>query len=329
MISIIFSTNRKEPCFDWFCDSLYNQTGPQDREQIKLVFIDYVLGKTDDKEARHKKVFDAVGGRFSFTHTTPKPNLYQGETRKTKTELFSPANARNTGYMFSEGDYVVFVDDVAVLMPSWWGAVWQAYVHRRITCGSYWKHYHMDVDNGNLVNSVTHEKGRDSRWFLLPGVDRGPVVLPGGSLYGCSFGITSEAFERVNGFDEMCDSIGGEDYHLGIRLNNAGYKIYYDRTMYSVESEELHVQDYLMLRDDRLVSDEQYMARLNEFGISSRTVPGRADSSHMILDILHGKRLTRSFYNNYDVAQCRNEKRLPAVPDETHHWFDKLNLAEL
>lgn len=327
-ISIVFSTNRVDPCFDWLCDSLYNQTGPQDREILKIVFVDYALGRVEDKTERHNKVINAVNGRFNFTHTTPKPSLYQGERRKTKTEFFSPANARNTGYMFSEGEYVVFVDDVAVLMPGWWAAVWQAYIHKRITCGSYWKHFNMHVENGNLLRSDAHEKGRDSRWFLK-GTDRGAVVIPGGSMFGCSFGITAEAFESVNGFDELCDSVGGEDYQFGIRLNNAGHKIYYDRTMYSIESEELHNQDYLMLRDDRLLSDDDYMKRLNELGISSRHLAGRADSSHMILDILHGKGLKRSFYNNYDVGECRREKRLPDVPEVTTHWFDHKQLSEL
>lgn len=327
-ISIIFSTNRIEPKFEWFCDSLFNQTGPQDRDLMKLVFVDYVLSITDDKEVRTKKVLDAVGGRFDFIHVQPKPSIYQGKERKTKTEMFSPASARNTGYIYSEGDYVVFVDDVAVLMPSWWGAVWQAVVHNRITCGSYWKHSNMNVSNGNLLTSDASEMGRDSRWFL-PGAENGAIKLPGGSMYGCSFGIPSSSFESVNGFDEMCDSIGGEDYQFGIRLNNSGHTVYYDRKMYSIESEELHNQDYLMLREDRLIGNEQYMNRLNEMGIGSRHLNGRTDSSHMILDVLHGKRLTRAHYNNYDIGQCRREKVLPPVMDQTHHWFDHKLLAEI
>ncbi|PXA16731.1 hypothetical protein DD876_13345, partial [Staphylococcus pseudintermedius] len=32
---------------------------------------------------------------------SPKPNVYQGKERKTKTEMFSPSNARNTGILVS------------------------------------------------------------------------------------------------------------------------------------------------------------------------------------------------------------------------------------
>jgi len=59
--------------------------------------------------------------------------------------------------------------------------------------------------------------------------------------------------------------------------------------MYTIESEELHNQPYLMKRDDRVLSEGAYMKRLNEFGVQFRFQPGNWDSSHMILDILYQK----------------------------------------
>lgn len=326
-ISIIYSTNRVEPKLKWFFDSLFNQTNDEEREFIEIIIVRYPSGtmREDEIEASHK--FPNV------TVVAAKDSLYSGKGRKTKTEMFSASSARNTGIILSSGEYLVFVDDVSVLMPGWWAAVWQGYVNKRITCGSYWKHFEMDVANGVLVSSRAHDKGRDSRW-TLPGADRGPVLIQGTQLFGCSFAIPASDIIQVNGFDELCDSIGGEDYQLGVRLNNAGKKIFYDRSMYTVESEELHdpaINPYRMLREDRLLDFNEYSNRLyTNFSVHKRIQPqGRTDSSHMILDILYGTRQTQARYNYYSLEECRALKKIPAVPDIEHHWFDEKALAEI
>lgn len=320
-ISIIFLTNRVDPKFDWFIESLCNQTNEQERSNIELVFVDYLA---NERIIHHPKLkeFSAV------IHSTIKPSLYQGKHRKTKREFFSAAAARNTGVILSSGNYLVFVDDVSVLMPSWWGAVWQGFVNNRILCGAYQKHFDMVVENGTLVSSRAHDAGKDSRWEK--GSDHGPVQISGNSLFGSSLGIPASDILDVNGFDEICDSIGGEDYHFGIRLNNAGKKIWYDRKMFTIESEELHNQLHQMHREDRKLEPINYMARLKELGIDRRAIPnGNWDSSHMILDILLRKRQTRSYYNKYDLRKCREEKIFEPVAEETEHWFDKHKLSEL
>lgn len=312
MISLVYLTNRKEPQFHWFVDSLANQTSENERVDIEIIFVDAVLEQPDyNADQRREELKQIVNGRFKYFHCPPKGNIYQGYSRKTKSEMFAPSNARNTGVRNAAGSYIAFIDDVSILMPTWYAAVKKAWEQNLIVCGAYQKHFEMNVQNGILVSSRAHPAGRDARWNR--GNESYPVPLSGNELYGSSFGIPKDIFNSVGGFDEICDSIGGEDYHFGIRLNFAGHKLHYSRAMYTVESEELHAQPYRMWRDDRVLSPEKYMERLAEFGVHQRYQRGNWDSSHMILDLLYGKRHIMPL----------------GVNGSDEHWFDKKPLAEL
>lgn len=319
-ISIIYSTNRKEPKINWFLDSLRNQTNEEERTFIEIIIIRHPEAVLNEEEK------EAAKG-FNVQVALPKDSLYAGPKRKSKTEMFSPSSARNTGIILSSGEYLVFVDDVSVLMPGWWAAVWQGYVNKRITCGSYWKQFDMVVENGNLVSSRPHDMGRDSRWNLSNGK---PVKISGTQVFGCSLAIPASDIIGINGFDELCDSIGGEDYQLGIRLQHNGKTLWYDVSMYTVESEELHNQDYLMRREDRVLPKDKYMKQLSGFGVDRRVQPnGNWDSSHMILDILYGTQQRQARYNYYNIDECRTQKKLPLVPEIDRHWFDAKMLSEI
>ena len=321
MISIIYCTNRENPMFEWFIDALYQQTFERDRQQMELIFIDYCYGFK-----RAKELNEINNDRFLVKHYLPKPNLYQGKKRKTTGEYFSPSNARNTGALVSTGNYIVFCDDVSLPQPGWFDAVKNAQRKNMIVCGAYQKHFDMQVENGLLLNSLPNPGGIDGRWNLGGGV---PAIIKGGQMYGCSLGIPSDVLMQVNGFDELCDSIGSEDYQLGMRLNNGGHVIYYDRNMYTIESEELHNQPYLMKREDRVLPMEEYMKRLHDFGVYKRFTTGNWDSSHMILDILLGSHQVGSQGNNYSLSFFRESGVLPFEPDDTAHWFDNKPLIEM
>lgn len=326
MISIIFSTNRKEPKFwEWFMPSLLSQISDDDKKNIEVILLSYDKDVFVHYDGEWVKEIEIDG--IKIKQSQPKPNVYQGKERKTKTEMFSPSNARNTGILVSQGNYLVFVDDVSVLMPGWWFAVKQAAEKGMIVCGAYQKHFEMVVESGNLVSSRSHQGGIDSRWN--GGNNGGPVPIQGSQLFGCSFGIPAADIIAVNGFDEICDSIGGEDYQLGIRLNHSGKRIYYDRRMFTVESEELHNQPYLMLRDDRVLSPEAYMAKLNELGVSKRFINGNWDSSHMILDLLYGLNQKWTLGNNFNLGVDREAHYFVPPADVTNHWFDNRLLSEL
>lgn len=319
-ISIIYSTNRVDPKFDWFVLSLDNQINDSDKDAVEIILVNYTCKFYMDNEPLDK--FEING--FNVIKSSPKPNIYQGQQRKTTGEYFSPANARNTGALLSSGEYLVFVDDVSILMPGWFDEVKKAASENKIVCGAYQKHFEMVVENGNLISSRKHDAGIDSRWGLGE-----YAKITGQQLFGCSFGIPAKDFIEVNGFDEICDSIGGEDYQLGIRLNNAGKEIFYNRKMLTIESEELHNQPYLMKREDRVLSPDEYMKKLISFGVHKRHRQGNWDSSHMILDILYGTKQIKSIGNNYSIEADRPSKYFVPVPDTEVHWFDGKLLSEM
>ena len=49
----------------------------------------------------------------------------------------------------------------------------------------------------------------------------------GGWLFGCTMALPLEWALEVNGFEEGCDSLTGEDYMFGLMLGNAGHRIDY------------------------------------------------------------------------------------------------------
>ena len=332
MISIIYTTTRLDPKFEWFVDSLYHQIlrDPDSPNEVELIKIQF------DPTEPDQFACNSLGALI----IPPKPSIYQGSQRRTSCDMFSQSSVRNTGAMRSRGDYLVFVDDVSIAMPGWWNAVKEAAAKGIVVGGAYQKHFEMVVEDGKLISSnqkttevlengkmVKKLSGMDCRWDL--GNDNGPVRVGGGQLYGCSLGIPYSEFVKINGYDELADSIGYEDINFGLRLELAGVPIYYDRRMLTIESEELHNQPYLMKREDRVLPPEAYIAKLATFGPKVRHTTGAFDSSHMLLDIVLGTKQAWSFGNNYTISDERKNGTLPKVPDTTHHWFDDKLLSEL
>jgi hypothetical protein len=326
-LSIAYITCRLNPRLDWFCDSLLRQLPEQRVSETELVVIDGGLWK-GEPTARRRMVDTALKGRLNVVHLPPKDGLYQGPRRRTSGEYFSAANARNTALAAAQGSYVVFVDDLSILMPGWYARVEQAIDEGYVVGGSYHKHRDMIVENGLLLESKSDSAGIDSRWSH--GSDEAPVPMGGGWLYGCSFGAPVETLLAVNGMDELCDCIGGEDYQLGLRLERAGFKLFYDRRMWTVESDELHSQPYLMKRINPTLPEPRYLEKLAQFGVSARATQGATDASFMILDILYGRGDTWTVLNSYNLREIRQAGAFPplaGMPDT--FWFDDTPLAEM
>jgi glycosyltransferase involved in cell wall biosynthesis len=53
----------------------------------------------------------------------PKPTIWQGQHRVTKVNWWATSNARNTGIVLADHDYIVFCDDRSRLGPRWIDAV--------------------------------------------------------------------------------------------------------------------------------------------------------------------------------------------------------------
>lgn len=318
-VTIVYVTHRQTPRFDWFADSLSAQLEPADAPEV--VFVDGLYSA--ERSAALEQV---VRGRFPFAHVPPKPTPWCGPHRLTRHDYFSAASARNTGIVHANTPYVVFADDCSVLAPGWWRQARTAARRGYVIAGAYWKRRGMVVEEGVVLAGSEELTDRDTRWEQ--GAD-GLVRIGGGQLFGCSFGVPRDLLVAVNGLDELCDPIGGEDYHLGIRLEWAGAHIFYSRAMMTMESADPS-HGPVPPRADTLLDPAAYMARLREFGVERRSTSGRHDGSHMILDIAFGTRSPRSVGNYYDLATLTPaglEGTIEALPSD--YWLDGTPLDEL
>jgi hypothetical protein len=136
---------------------------------------------------------------------------------------------------------------------------------------------------------------------------------------------------EVNGFDELCDGIGGEDCNLGIRLEMAGHRVFYSRRMTTIESED-HAARYSLpfVRIDPVLDARAYRERLAGFGVSERSIEGRCDASHMALDVVYGLGKPQSIGNHFELRDVQPAD-LPATSRglPTTFWFDGRRLSEL
>ena len=279
-VSIVYLTHRETSRFDWFADSLARQVGDDD---IEVIVVDGLFSP-----ARAEMFVTLARGRFPCRPVPAKPTPFNGSYRRTGPEYFAAASARNTGLLYARRPYIVFSDDLSVLMPGWWEEVRTAAGRGVVIAGAYQKRREMQVDDGLLASSRLESSGIDSRWPI--GDDAHWTALAGSQLFGCSFGAPLALLLEINGFDELCDPIGGEDYHLGIRLEWTGTPLYYSRRMLTIESEELHHTPNPLRRLDKSTSPGAYITHLHKFGVTRRHVNGEWDSSHMVLDIMFGIR---------------------------------------
>lgn len=320
-LSIVALTYRQQPRFEWLIDGLAAQLRSGD--EVEVIFVD---GR--HSAPRTAQLARLVAGRFEFRHVAPKPTPYNGRFRLTRREYFAAASARNTGIVYASKGYVAFVDDVCVPMPGWLDEVRRAAAAGYVVAGAYWKQWEMVVQDGRLISSRAEPSGRDSRWQL--GRDDRLVQIAGGQLFGCSCGMPRELLLKTNGYDELCDSIGGEDYQLGLRLEWAGAPIYFSRRMLTIESEELHRVEEGFVRLDKATDPQSYMRRLGEFGVARRATDGAYDSSHLILDISYGTRSVRSIGNYYELSELNAGNLLELVERFPRtHWFDGEPLNDL
>lgn len=297
-ISLAYITNRAEPKFEWFVESLYAQTTPEQRADIKLVVIDarawrdgnFAMGGDSNSVQlsnpwnlnvqRRESFLRAVSDRFEFLHIPPLPCAWQGPFRQTSKDFFCAGNSRNTLAVVAGNPYLVFADDLSVVMPGWYNQVLHAATDGYIACGMYKKVRCLNVAQGIIVSYEEFPGGIDSRWNR--GSDGGVVPWHGAGLFGCSFGVPLEAMLEVDGNDRACDGAGAEDYDLGIRLERAGYAFYLNRNMLTLESEELHHGGSKLPQERKFVTPENRPADYDTY-----TVPNfeeRYMSDHVLLN---------------------------------------------
>lgn len=296
-LSIAYITARANPMWSLFCDSFCAQTTEEQRKDIQIIFVDgklwggaakflssgapeILLADADYHDMdRRAALASAVAGRFNYLHIPPKPCRLQGPFRETKKDYFCASNTRNTAIIAASGDYLVCVDDLSVVMPTWIAQVMHAAEHGYCVCGAYKKVLNLRHENGQTTYTE-YPPGVDSRWPR--GSDTGIVPWHGTAMFGCSFGARVEDLLAIDGFDVACDGQGGEDYDAGVRLERSGVKLFYNRNMLTLESEEGHHGEASLPRERRIVSSDRLPP-----GYDSYVMPNQAEkyySDHVMLN---------------------------------------------
>lgn len=288
-ISICYMTSRRQPLWQWFADSLCRQVPADDLTRLQVVFVDShvwmeperydvcaeEIALADPVNLRDERVDElraVVAGRFKFLHVPPKPCVWHGPFRLTSKDWFCAGNQRNTAIVVARHPYLVFVDDLSCLAPTWWSQVRIAAEAGWTICGSYKKLKQMVVVNGELTSFEEYPAGVDSRWGH--GSDRGPVGWRGEGMYGCSFGVPLDLALETDGNDFATFGCGAEDYDWGARLERAGGQFMYSRAMLTFESEEHHHIEPSLPRESRVVSKDRL----------PKNYEGRRDSDWVMLN---------------------------------------------
>lgn len=315
MLTVAYLTNRKDCRIEWFFQSLANEVARTKASwnDFKIVVVDYWMWYDHDNSRRDEFLRKASEAGCPIpVHVPPAPTVWQGPHKLTKEDHFDAANTRNTAVCYAPDGYIVYVDDLSVLLPGWLDGVLEAQKVHYIACGAYRKVKDLVVENGRVVSFTPHPPGDDPRLKLTQFHHR----CPSNWMYGCSFAAPVEAMLMINGQPALwCAGMGYEDSVSGDALSRNGYVFRYDTRMMTYESEELHSQNRPFRRDDPGVSPH--------------------DKSHALLDKCQG---VKSFPNDFGggftkLADLRRHilggGAFPIPTEPSVEWFTGKPLSEL
>jgi hypothetical protein len=314
MLTIAYITFRERPRFEWFVKSLRREvrdTG-SDFSSLQVLVVDGRLWVDPNRAMEMQAVAKSAGG-LEFQHVPPKPTVWQGPNRLTSKDYFAAANTRNTAFCYTQGSHVAFVDDLSVLRPGWLKCHLEALKVHYVLSGLTDKIKNIDVnDNGDVISFTEHPPGRDSRRGQIPAT--GVHGSNGSWLYGGTFSVPLEGALRVNGQDEICDSIGGEDYDFGIRLQRAGYVLRISAECATYEDEDAHHTEAPMVRLDK-------------------PCPGGPYGSNVLYNRLTQENRFLPLGNNFSLRDLRSHilagGTFPVTNLPDKYWLDNQPLVEM
>ena len=313
--------------FEWFIQPLRKSIDDNGFNfPIQIIVVDGFLYECPDKTAR-REYFSQKVGNLELTHVSPKPTRWQGEYRLTSNNYFAAANTRNTGACYAKYDYIAFVDDLGIISPTWLPAVVNTVKKGEIHCGAYTKVKNIIYDaNSFRYNGGDENGGRDTRLNLY---EQDISKCAGGQLYGSSFCLPKRLYFELNGQNEMCDGLSGEDYDFGIRLERTGYQIYYDKLMFIHESDWRFGSDKqrICIRANPVVSQQEYINLLNNYNMKD-IHPATRDLTHFMLCYCYcgptkvNPEFSLEAYNN-SILQGNTDVFLKPLSGQIHFFTKK------
>lgn len=258
MISIVTITARKDPMPQPMFQSLEHSI-MQAGANVLAEWIVVDAGLWWDPN-RVRMWHNCSSGYLPTYPVAPKHSHFHGPWVNQK-QLPDQNGARNTGIVYAQGDYLVFLDDCTVVHPTFWQRVVKA-------------------AQASLVVKFAHQYLPAGHWNKIwpdsiPASEEPLCKQDPTSLRGSAVGFPLKALIEVNGFDEMYSGGPKEDIELGIRLARRGWPIWLDRN--TVICESMGQED--LFRDaapyenearlDRLLSDpNRFLPYGNQFDLA-------------------------------------------------------------
>lgn len=261
-ITIVYTTGRREPKFNWFMDSLIGQLTQHELETIQIMIVDVNAPEFVPKSIRF----------------CPKPTRWQGRYRQTGEDWWAAANARNSGLAACMTGWICFIDDRCVLLPGWFQGLRDAMRERYAVFGSYQKRVGMQVENGEITveGEIT---GEDNRVDVLRDAGQ-PIDAPsdcaGKYCYGCTVALPTGWALKIGGFEEACDGTGFEDVIFGLMMENHGMPMKFDPRMVMIEDRSPEAMASGYRREDKDISPKDKSHRMLEVLGSSYSTTNRA-----------------------------------------------------
>lgn len=185
-------------------------------------------------------------------HIAPKPTIWQGEHRLTSEEWWAASNARNTVLCHANSDWILWVDDRCVLLPTCVDAIKDAMEGNYVCFGTYEKRHFMEVEDGEITvpGVVTGADGRlrDAETLFHT---KGIVKAYPSWAFGCLVLCPVVMALAVGGFEEACDGMGAEDTAFGAMLCNNSIDMRFDPRLGCVQDRTPGESGPSMRREDK------------------------------------------------------------------------------